>query len=163
MVQEKEKERQQAQKPRDQEKGRDRETGRQRQRKSEKRKGETDIMRLKRQKGGRRQKRGWEGVTLRFGGHTGHSRDSTLSQGTWSKPPPAPGSQPSPLSTGESDVLSSWQALREPLSWRGLARPPACSWPRAPAQLPVLASGMSPLTLDEPWEWARCRVGRGGT
>lgn len=36
-------------------------------------------MRLKRQTGGRRQKRGWEGVTSRFGGHTGHSRDLTLS------------------------------------------------------------------------------------
>ena len=44
-----------------------------------------------------------------------------------------PGSQPSLLGTGESDASSSWQALKEPLNWRGLVRPPGCSWPRAPA------------------------------
>lgn len=49
---------------------------------------------------------------------------------------------------------SSWQAWREPLS----SLPPQ---PRAPAWLPVLASEMSPLTMDEPWG-LRCGGPGGG-
>lgn len=44
---------------------------------------------------------------------------------------------------------SSWQAQTKPLS----LMPPQ---PRAPAWLPVLASEMSPFTVDEPWG-LRCR------
>ena len=108
--------------------GRQRETGRQRQGKREIRREQADRMRPK---GDRREGGGERGdFKVWWAGRPQPGRRS-LSGESCSQCSPGP--QPSALGTGESYASSSWQALKGPLSWRGLARPPACSWPRVPA------------------------------
>lgn len=93
-------------------------------------------------------------MTSRFGGHTGHSRGLTLSGGLGQTPSYPGVSAFSPRHCGERCVVQLAGSARATQLER------SCEASRAPARLPVLASGMSPLTLDEPWG-LRCRVGRG--
>ena len=110
--------------------GRQRETGGQRQGKWEKRRGQADRVRPK---GDQRGGGGERGDVKVWGADRPQPGRGSLSRESCSQSPPGP--QPSALGTGESYASASWQALKGPLSWRGLARPPTCSWPRAPAWL----------------------------